>query len=169
MASPTIQAESTEPPSQLRSDLQPVPLKYVPLPAPLPALEDSPISVTAAEDMRVPCRRCLLDASPGEVLYLIAYDPFPVDSITPYRGAGPIFVHAHDCTPFRDATLPDRQLKRLQSLRAYNENHMMVAAEVVNGNEFEKVAGGMLADEKASYIMVHNAKPGCFAFRVERA
>ena len=30
------------------------------------------------------------------------------------------------------------------------------------------MVGGMLADEKAKYINVHNAKPGCFAVRVER-
>ena len=46
---------------------------------------------------------------------------------------------------------------------------MMVAAEVVEGSQLEGVAGGMLADEKAKYINVHNAKPGSFAARVEQA
>lgn len=46
---------------------------------------------------------------------------------------------------------------------------MMVAAEVVEGVELERVAGEMLADEMTSYVNVHNAKPGCFAVRVERA
>lgn len=55
------------------------------------------------------------------------------------------------------------------SVRAFDDKHMMVAAEVVEGSELEQVAGGMLADEKAKYINVHNAKPGCFAVRVERA
>lgn len=32
-----------------------------------------------------------------------------------------------------------------------------------------RVAGGMLIDEKAKYINVHNMKPGHFAVRVERA
>lgn len=55
------------------------------------------------------------------------------------------------------------------SVRAYDERHMMVAAEVTEGSKLEKVAGEMLADEKARYINVHNAKPGCFAVRIERA
>ncbi|KAF4447190.1 DUF1203 domain protein [Fusarium austroafricanum] len=160
---------STEPPSQLRTGLQPVQLKYVPLSAPVSVSDSSTVTMTAPEGMHLPCRRCLLDATPGEVLHLIAYDPFPIDSVTPYRGNGPIFVHAHDCTPFSGATLPATQLKRLQSVRAYDENHMMVAAETVNGSEFEKVVGEMLADKKSSYVNVHNAKPGCFAVRVERA
>jgi hypothetical protein len=117
--------------------------------------------------MRPPCN-CLLDASPGEVLNL-AYDSFPADSITPYRGTGPVFVHAHNCGLFDGDVLPERQLRRLLSVRAYNEEHIMVSAEVVEGSGLEGVAGGMLADEKAKYINVHNAKLGYFAVRVERA
>ncbi|KAF4953668.1 hypothetical protein FSARC_12353 [Fusarium sarcochroum] len=159
---------STEPLLQLRTGPQPAQLKYVPLPAPLPDLSDSPITMTASEGMGAPCRRCLLDASPGEQLHLIGYDPFPVDSVTPYRGTYAIFVHVHDCTPFTGATLPDKQLKRLQAVRAFDENHMLMASEIVNEGEFEKVVGEMLADEKASYVNVYNAKPGCFAVQVKR-
>ena len=162
-------AESTEAPSQLQAKLSPVALKYIALPFPLPTSDATPISLTASEGMRPPCRRCLLDASPGELLNLIAYDPFPADSITPYRGTGPIFVHAYDCGLFEGSVLPERQLRRQLSVRAYDANHMMVAAEVVEGSNFERTAGGMLADDQAAYINVHNAKPGCFAVRVERA
>jgi len=169
MSPTSTESKSTEAPSFLKVNLPPVQLKYIPLPQPLPALGDDPITVTASEGMRAPCRRCLLDAQPGEVLHLISYDPFPAESVTPYRGTMAIFVHAHDCAVFIGETLPERQLRRLMSVRAFDEKHMMMAAEVVEGNELERVAGGMLADEKASYINVHNAKPGCFAVRVERA
>ena len=60
-------------------------------------------------------------------------------------------------------------MRKMLSVRAYEEKHMMVAAEVVEGSEMERVAGVMLADEKAWYINLHNSKPGCFAVRVERA
>jgi Protein of unknown function (DUF1203) len=160
--------ESTEAPTSLQAGLPPAQLKYVPLPFPLP-IDANAIPLTASEGMRLPCRRCLLDAQPGEVVNLIAYDPFPEESVTPYRGNGPIFVHAHDCGLFRGDTLPESQLQRMLSVRAYDENHMMCGAEVVEGSELERVAGEMLADEKARYINVHNAKPGCFAVRVERA
>ncbi|KAH7251463.1 hypothetical protein BKA59DRAFT_524728 [Fusarium tricinctum] len=159
---------SIEQPSQIRTSLQPIKLKYVPLPAPLPPLGDHPITMTASAELGAPCRRCLLDASPGEIVHLIGYDPFPVDSVTPYRGTYAIFVHAHDCTPFSGATLPDSQLNRLQAARAFDENHMLMASEIVNGSEFEKVVGELLADNKASYVNVYNAKPGCFVVRVER-
>jgi hypothetical protein len=56
--------------------------------------------MTASDGMRAPCRRCLLDASPRDTLYLIGYDHFLVDSVTPYRGTYAIFVHAYNCIPF---------------------------------------------------------------------
>ena len=169
MSFASTQIESTEAPSSLRTDLPPVMLKYIPLPEPLRSHTGNPITITASEDLRAPCRRCLLDAQPGEVVHLISYDPFPADSVTPYRGTMAIFVHANDCKIFTGNALPERQLRRLMSVRAFDDKHMMVAAEVVEGSELEQVAGGMLADEKAKYINVHNAKPGCFAVRVERA
>ena len=68
--------------------------------------------------------------------------------------------------------LPERQLRRQLSVRAYDERDMIVACEVVEGDGegrvFENVVGGMLADEKAKWVGVYNAKPGCFAVRVER-
>lgn len=160
---------STEPRSQLRPDLPPVPLRYVPLPAPLPSHQPDAVHMVAAEDLRAPCRRCLHDAEPGEEVVLLGYDPFPPNSVTPYRGEGSIFVHAHDCNVLNNDIIPERQLARLLSLRAYDEKHMMVAADVIPGSQLEIVGGAMLADEKAKYIHVHNAKPGCFAFKVERA
>ncbi|SPJ91040.1 uncharacterized protein FTOL_13442 [Fusarium torulosum] len=162
------EAISIEKPLQVRTSVQPVQLKYVPLPAPLPPLGDHPITMTASNGLRAPCRRCLLDASPGDKVHLIGYDPFPLDSVTPYRGTYAIFVHAHNCTPFSGAALPDSQLERLQAARAFDENHMLMASEIVNASEFEKVVGEMLADRKASYVNVYNAKAGCFAVRVER-
>ena len=160
---------SNEAPSQLQQNLHPIKLRYTPIPAPLPPLGDSPISLVASSDTGAPCRRCLQDAQPGEVVNLISYDPFQAGSTSPYRGTMAIFVHEHDCELFDGDTLPEKQLQRLLSLRAFDERDMMVAAEVIKGREMEKVARGMLADEKARYLHVHNAKPGCFAVRVDRA
>ncbi len=123
----------------------------------------------ASAEMRPPCRRCLEDANPGDKVDLIAYDPFPADAVTPYRGLGPIFVHTDDCDLFTGDTVPARQLARMLSVRAFDADHMMVAAEVIEGSKLEEVSGGMLADEKARYVNVYNAKPGCFAFKIERA
>lgn len=162
-------SELTIPSSQPQPTLPTISLRYISLPSPLPGHDPNTVRLAVSEGMGAPCRRCLHDASPGEVVDLIAYDPFPSSSVTPYRGNGPIFVHAHECPIFTGDTIPDTQLRRLLSLRAYDEKHMMVASDVIEGNQLEDAGKAMLADEQVMYINVHNAKPGCFAFKIERA
>lgn len=58
---------------------------------------------------------------------------------------------------------------RSLSLRAYDESGTMVAAEVVNGREIEGSIRRLLADDGVGYLHVHNAGPGCYEVRVERA
>jgi hypothetical protein len=40
---------------------------------------------------------------------------------------------------------------------------------VVEGKQIEAVIERMLGDAKVAYIHAHNAKPGCFAARIDRA
>lgn len=177
---------STEPPSTLKQSLAPVKVRYIPISDLIPMPGDNDlVTRTATADAPFPCRRCLQDASPGtshpylhshvlthiigESLHLVPYNPFPQQSTSPYSGAGPIFIHAHACKPFEGDTLPETQLGRSMSVRAYDKNYMMAAANVVKGEEVHEVLGKMLADERAECVFVHNAGPGCFAVRVERA
>ena len=113
-----------------------------------------------------PCRRCMSDAEPGERLLLLPYDPFLVAS--PYTGAGPIFVHADGCEPFREnGEVPEQLLRRTLAIRAYDGNGMMVAADVVDGTLLQSAAERLLDMPGAAYAHVHYARPGCFACRVE--
>ena len=58
---------------------------------------------------------------------------------------------------------------RLLSLRAFDRHSMMRAADVVHGSTVEPVIEQMLTDADVEYLHIHNAKPGCYAARVERA
>ena len=147
----------------------PIKIRYIALPSPLPPKSQATTRITALPNEGYPCRRCLQDAKAGEEIDLLAYDPFPPDAVSPYRGKGPIFVHAEHCEAFSGDSIPERQLQRSMAVRAYDEKHMMVAFKIVEGPRLEGVSGEMLADAKARYIHVHNAGPGCFAFKVERA
>ena len=137
-------------------------MRVIPLPA---ALDDDPgaVRVIADEPHSYPCRRCLLDAEPGETMLLLGYDPFLGTS--PYAGRGPIYVHERECTPFAGDGLPDQLTRRLLSVRAYDEQHMLVGADVTDGAELRGVAERLL--EGAAYLHVHNARPGCFAARID--
>jgi hypothetical protein len=66
-------------------------------------------------------------------------------------------------------SIPASQLKRTMALRAYDADHMMAAIELVEGERLDEVAREMLKDDEVKYVLVYNAKPGCFAFGVERA
>jgi Protein of unknown function (DUF1203) len=141
-------------------------LKFIPLPTPLPLDHPSTATITVDGENAYPCRRCLMDGKLKEEMLLLSYDPFLGDS--PYSGAGPIFVHKEPCAPYQGVDVPEQQRRRLLSLRAYDRRHMMVDAEVLQGIELQEVARGMLEDNGVEYLHVHNAKPGCFAVRVER-
>ncbi len=115
-----------------------------------------------------PCRVSLADADIGESVILVNYDHQPADS--PYRSAHAIFVreHAEQVFPERGA-VPEVLQTRLISVRAFDENHFMVNADIADGSDLHEVIPAMFGDPGVAYLHLHNAKPGCFAARVTRA
>ena len=115
-----------------------------------------------------PCRVSLVDAEPGETVLLLNYEHLPVAS--PYRSRHAIFVR-ENATEARLAPgeVPELLRIRLLSLRAFDDSGMMLDADVVHGRELEPVIERMLARREVAYLHVHNAKPGCFAARIDRA
>jgi len=150
-----------------------VALPYEPF-APLFTVEDGGLTAAGARRMVVeekpgtPCRVSLQDAEVGETVILVPFAHHDVAS--PYRASGPIFVRsgARRALP-APGEVPPLFRHRLLSVRAYDGAGMMVAAEVAPGAELEPVLHRMLAQGSVAYLHVHNAKPGCFACRVERA
>lgn len=115
-----------------------------------------------------PCRVSLVDAEPGETVLLLSHTHHDVTS--PYRSAGPIFVRAGASTAKPAVNeIPFMFRHRLLSVRAYDGEGLMMDADVVQGEALEGVIGRLLADPRASYLHIHNAKPGCFNCRVVRA
>ena len=114
-----------------------------------------------------PCRVSLLDAQPGEHVLLLNYEHLPVAS--PYRASHAIYVR-ENAVEARPAVneVPDVIRRRLISLRAYDNAGMMQAADVVDGKAIEPAIARMFADSKVAYLHAHNAKPGCFAARIDR-
>ena len=115
-----------------------------------------------------PCRVSLADAEVGETVVLAPFTHHEVSS--PYRASGPIFIR-HGATTARPGAgeIPIMFRHRLLSIRGYDAKAMMVAAEVVEGSDLEDCIGRLFADESVSYLHIHNALPGCYDCRVERA
>jgi hypothetical protein len=122
----------------------------------------------AKEKPGYPCRISLENADLGEELLLIPYLHQPAAS--PYRASGPIFVRRG----VQQRRLPIGEVtnyitNRLMSLRAYNSEHMIVAASVCEGT----LAGSEITEyfrrADVAYIQLHNAKRGCFSCNAVRA
>jgi hypothetical protein len=115
-----------------------------------------------------PCRVSLSDAEVGEIVYLLSY--LHHDVASPYRSAGPIFVREAAATARPDPNeIPLMFRHRLLSVRCYDEAALLVAADVIQGEALEETILRFLGNPIASYLHIHNAKPGCFNCRVDRA
>jgi hypothetical protein len=115
-----------------------------------------------------PCRVSLADAEVGETVLLLPFTHHDVSS--PYRASGPIFVRDGVRTASPDVNeIPVMFRHRLLSIRGYDRAAMMVAAEVAKGSDLETVIQRLFADENVVYLHIHNASPGCYNCRVNRA
>jgi len=54
-------------------------------------------------------------------------------------------------------------------MRAYGNEDMLVSAEVIESPEIEESIQRLFTDARVAYIHVHNARPGCYACRIDRA
>jgi Protein of unknown function (DUF1203) len=114
-----------------------------------------------------PDRIEMRDAEPGEAVLLVNYIHQPAD--TPFRASHAVYVLENATAPavFEDA-LPPALARRLLSLRAFDADHMMIDAEVVEGAEATGEIERMLANAAVAYIHAHYARQGCYAGLIER-
>ncbi|WP_353204890.1 DUF1203 domain-containing protein [Sphingomonas sp.] len=114
-----------------------------------------------------PCRVTLEDAEPGEALLLLNYEHLPVAS--PYRASHAIYVRegAAAAAVYEDR-IPEQLSRRLLSVRAFDAAGMMVEADVIDGVALDALTRDWLGRPQVAYLHVHNAKPGCFAARIDR-
>lgn len=108
------------------------------------------------------------DLAPGEPCLLVNYEHQPAD--TPYRASHAIFVREGAERPYEAVDeIPQVLRVRTLSLRAFDADHMMVDADLVDGSEAEGLIDRLLANPQVAYIQAHYAKRGCYAARIERA
>lgn len=114
-----------------------------------------------------PDRIELRDADPGESVLLLNFKHQPAN--TPYQASHAIYVReGADIAYDRINEIPEVLCARLISLRAFDGEHMMIDADVVDGRELNEVIGRFLADPNVSYLQAHYAKRGCYAAQIER-
>ncbi len=114
-----------------------------------------------------PCRVSLEDANIGEEILAFNYEHHK--TISPYRSSGPVFVRLNaDEARLRKNEIPKMLEHRYLSLRTYDSEGMMIAATTTKGRYLENSIQEIFENEKAQYIQVHNAKPGCYNCQIDR-
>jgi len=115
-----------------------------------------------------PCRVSMAHAEMGEELLLLNHEYQPAH--TPYRATHAIYVRKVADQPYEAVDeVADVLATRLLAVRAFDADDMMIDAEICEGTVVADLFERFLADPKASYLQVHNARRGCYAARVERA
>lgn len=115
-----------------------------------------------------PDRIELRDAEPGETVLLLNHEY--LDAPSPYRGRHAIFVREGAVHRYEGVdAVPDALRRRLLSLRAFDEDGMMIDADVVDGSEIETLIARLFAHGRVRFVQAHHARRGCYAARIERA
>jgi hypothetical protein len=116
-----------------------------------------------------PCRVTLEDAEPGDTVLLMNYQHQPADS--PFRASHAIFVSQGGQAARRtvDALPGSIRTRPFISLRAFDDDGMIVDAAVAPGAELEPVIERQLAIPGVAYLHAHYAAMGCYAARIDRA
>jgi hypothetical protein len=141
---------------------------------PLFALDDIALHALGARRMiadtpnAAPCRVSLIDAAPGEALILAHHVHLDAPT-SPYRGGGPIFVReAAIQASSVDGGIPDMLARRLLSVRLYDADAMMTAAEVVEGVDLDVFLRRAFKDSTVEQAQIHTARRGCYMARAVR-
>lgn len=121
----------------------------------------------AEADSGLPDRVEMRDATAGESLLLVNYLHQPAEN--PYRASHAIFVlegatRAYD----RSDAIPDALRCRTLSLRAFDADHMIVDAELIDGQDAEAAIARLFAISSVDYLHAHYATRGCYAGRIDR-
>ncbi len=141
--------------------------------APLFSMDDEALAAHGARRVVAdiwagfPCRVSLDDAQPGETLILVNYEHQPAP--TPFRASHAVFVREGVEPVSTVDEMPPALRRRLLSLRAFDGNDMMVAADITEGAAADALIATMFEDPKIAYLHAHYAKWGCYAARIDRA
>lgn len=126
------------------------------------------VRVTVEKTPGTPDRIEMRDLEPGETALLLNFEHQTAHS--PYRSSHAIFVREGATTAYdRINEVPDVMRRRQLSLRAFDANHLMIDADVIDGDDTEDCIARFFSNPAVAYIHVHNAKRGCYSGRVDRA
>ena len=115
-----------------------------------------------------PCRHCLMPFAVGiEVRLLMTMNAFADVGGVPQPG--PVFLHERTCRRYAEgAGFPKDLLEFGSVLDGYDDQQLVRRREQISDCSQERMLEQMMGDALIRYVMVRDAKAGCYDFRVER-
>lgn len=130
--------------------------------------EHGAIRIKVDKSQAYPDRISLRYIPVGE--YAILLNHTYLDSPTPYRGSHAIFIwEGKSEAAILIDCIPEVMNSRIMSLRAFDNNDMMIDAEIASDEEIEEKILTYFENTQIKYILAHNAKQGCFSCRITRS
>jgi hypothetical protein len=115
-----------------------------------------------------PCRVGLRDAEVGEEVILLNYEHQPAQ--TPFRATHAIYIaKGSETAVVPVGAIPDQMRRRPLSLRGFDADGMMKAADIALDGAVEPVIAALFDHPDVAYIQAHFARQGCYAALIERA
>jgi len=113
------------------------------------------------------CRVSLQDAQVGEEVLLVNY--MHQGTASPYRASHAIFVRKGAAqAQLAVDEVPEVLRSRVLSLRAFDEQGLIVTADLCEGRQVENLLMAQLAQRAVAYVHIHFARFGCYAARADR-
>jgi hypothetical protein len=114
-----------------------------------------------------PDRIEMQDVAIGESVLLLNHVSQPANS--PFRATHAIFIREGAETPYLGIDeVPEVMRRRVLSLRSFDEEGMMLDADLVEGHQTEVLIAQLFKNSRAAYLHAHYAKRGCYSARIDR-
>jgi len=125
------------------------------------------VRMTVTAKPSFPCRVSLIDRDVGESVLLLNHVSHEIAN--PYRASHAVFVIEGEEEPatYVDEVPPVFE-SRVLSLRAFDEDGMMIDAALTQPGEADAGIRKLFENPAIATIHAHNATRGCFAAKIER-
>ena len=125
------------------------------------------VRMTVTAKPSFPCRVSLIDRDVGESVLLLNHVSHEIAN--PYRASHAVFVTEGEEEPatYVDEVPPVFE-SRVLSLRAFDEDGMMVDAALSQPGQADAGIRKLFENPAIATIHAHNATRGCFAAKIER-
>ena len=132
-----------------------------------PDVYGNPAERAISDGVGKPCRCCLGNIPNGTEMLICAARPF--EGLHPYAETGPIFLCAHDCTPYAVAnTPPVLQTSPDYLVKAYDSAERIIygTGQITPKDQIARYAARLFEQDAVTYVDVRSARNNCFLTRI---